>query len=79
MDDKDLFVLFEENHYVGVFSSHKKAVQHMLTTMLNKDHVLVAYASRFGAEEFEFAPSGAETANDDIMYTLMGTTLDKPV
>ena len=79
MEDKNLFVLFEDNHYVGIFSSHKKAVQHMLTTMLKKDHVLVAYASRYGAEEFEFSPEGAETTNDDILYTLMETTLDNPV
>ena len=79
MDDKNLFVLFEENHFEGVFSSHKKAVQHMLMAMLKKGQVLLAYRSEFGAEEFEFGPEGAETADDDIMYTLMETTLDKPV
>ena len=79
MEDKNLFVLFQENHYVGIFSSHKKAVQCMLTAMLKIDHVLVAYASRYGAEEFEFSPKDAKDANDDIMYTLMETTLDNPV
>ena len=78
MEDKNLFVIFEENHYVGVFSSHKKAVQHILTTMLKKDHVLVAYASRYGAEEFEFAPA-ARKPPMMMLCTLMETTLDNPV
>lgn len=68
-----VFVLFLDNHLVGVFTSHRKATQTMILDAFHDGRKLQDYSFQFGTEFFTYVD-----ADDDIcVYTLMEVTPDK--
>ena len=65
-----VFVLFLDNHLVGVYTSHRKATQAMIMDMVGRK--LKEYSFQFGTEFFTYADS-----DDNISaYELQEVTPD---
>ena len=67
-----VFVLFLDNHLVGVYTSHRKATQAMILDSFKEGIHLTDYSFQFGTEFFTYANS----VEDTYVYELMEVTPD---
>lgn len=68
-----VFVLFLENHLVGVYTTHRKAMQAVLMDAIPKGWSMTDYSFEFGTEFFTYT----DAAEDKMLYELMEVTPDK--
>lgn len=67
-----VFVLFLDNHIVGVYTSHRKATQTMITDTFRDGRKLQDYSFQFGTEFFTYVDADDNTC----VYELMEITPD---
>lgn len=72
---ENVFVLFLDNHLVGVYTTHRKAVQAVLLEAIPKKWKMTNYSFQFGTEFFLYE----DDQHDEITYELMEITPDKRV
>lgn len=69
----NVFVLFLDNHLVGVYTTHRKATQAMILDAFKYGKKLQDYSFQFDVEFFTYVD-----ADDDIcIYELMEVTPDE--
>ena len=68
----NVFVLFLDNHLVGVFTSHRKAPQTMIMDTFRDGQKLQDYSFQFGTEFFTYV----DADDDTCVYELMEVTPD---
>ena len=69
----NVFVLFLNNHLVGVYTTHRKAVQAILMHALKVGWNMTNYSYQFGSEFFTYV----DEDNDELLYELMEVTPDE--
>ena len=62
-----VFVLFLDNHFRGVYTTHRKATQAIIMDSFKEGIHLTDYSFQFGTEIFTYANS----ADDTYVYELM--------
>ena len=67
-----LYVLFFENRLVGVYTSHRKAMQTMIHDTVSSDLQLVNYDYDFGIEYFTYY----DADNNESTWELQEVTPD---
>lgn len=70
-----VFVLFLDNHLVGVYTIHRKAVQAILLEAVPKKWKMTDYSFQFGTEFFTYE----DDQYNEMTYELMEVTPDKGV
>jgi len=70
-----VFVLFLDNHFEGVFSSHRKAVQAILMHAVPESWKMTDYSFQFGTEFFTYE----DIEHNEMTYELMEVTPDARV
>lgn len=70
-----MFVLFLDNHLVGVYTSHRKATQVMILESFKYGKKLQDYSFQFGTEFFTYV----DADDDTCVYELMEVTPDERV
>ena len=68
-----VFVLFLDNHLVGVYTTHRKATQTMILDSFKNGIKLQDYSFQFGTEFFTYV----NVADDTYVYELMEVTPDE--
>ena len=68
-----LFVLFLANRLVGVYTTHRKAMQAVLLEAVPKRWKMTDYSFQFGAEFFTYEDDQC----NEMTYELMEVTPDK--
>ena len=67
-----MFVLFLDNHFEGVFTTHRKAVQAVLMNAVPKKWKMTDYSFQFGTEFFIYEDDQC----NEMTYELMEVTPD---
>ena len=70
-----VFVLFLDNHFEGVFTSHLKATQAIWLNAVPKQWKMTDYSFQFGTEFFTYEDSDC----NEMTFELMEVTPDKRV
>ena len=70
-----VFVLFLDNHFEGVFTTHRKAVQAVLLNAVPKKWKMIDYSFQFGTEFFTYE----DEEYNEMTYELMEVTPDERV
>lgn len=65
--EETVFVLFLDNHFLGVYTSHRKATQAIILNSFKEGIHLIDYSFQFGTELFTYTDS----AEDTYVYELM--------
>jgi hypothetical protein len=68
-----VFVLFLDNHFEGVFTTHRKAVQAVLMNAVPKNWKMTDYSFQFGTEFFTYE----DDQYNEMNYELMEVTPDE--
>ena len=69
-----LYVLFRSNSFLGVFTTHRKATQAVITDSFREKFHLTDYSFQFGTEFFTYTDS----EEHNYLYELMEVTPDEP-
>lgn len=59
-------VLLEDNHVIGVYTSHRKAIQAMLSHTLTRSYKLTEYLFEFDIEYYTFQDDYGHQSNWEL-------------
>ena len=68
-----MFILFLDNHFEGIFTTHRKAVQSILMHAIPQKWNMTDYSFQFGAEFFTYE----DEKHNEMTYELMEATPDR--
>ena len=71
---ENVFVLIINTRLIGVYTSHRKAVQAMIMETLPHGYTMTEYAFDFGVEFYTF--SDPDNSSDEKVYELQEVTPD---